>query len=463
MYSFRSFFNLRIVKYIGAGSYGRVFEAFDTLTGLRVAVKFIRKEDVKNMGYLAAEYTIQSILHHRNICQLYRAVDTSRSLVLVMELVEGMDLHTYLRSRGRIEEAHARRLFAQILDGISYLHLHSIVHRDLKLENILVDRDGRVKICDFGLSSFYDRESALEDFCGTPLCAPPEITRGIPYMGPEVDVWCLGVLLYSMVHGKLPFGHYECGDRGTLDQDLPLDESLSHELRDLIRRLIEPNKSARIKMKHILRHAWIRGEVAPAVKSAFFVDLEVVRKMVGMGFDRERIARKLSDRGSKEHGAYALIKQKASLGYNIASLCTAISHDACAFIDLGFLVNPEHLRRHHEKLAELKLIEEVRRAGMFGCLYFLFWGSEGRFKLEKRINSRVEDAVELVGKLLSRLPCSFVQKERRFSVGCRDGRTEMRIELRWEKSWTACVFLLARGDKHEFARAIFNLIKMSDE
>lgn len=126
-------------------------------------------------------------------------------MVLVMEFAAGGELYDYLSERKVLTEDEARRVFRQVATAVYYCHKHKICHRDLKLENILLDEHGNAKIADFGLSNVFDDQRLLATFCGSPLYASPEIVKGTPYQGPEVDCWSLGVLLYTLVYGAMPF------------------------------------------------------------------------------------------------------------------------------------------------------------------------------------------------------------------------------------------------------------------
>ncbi|XP_048266931.1 serine/arginine repetitive matrix protein 2 isoform X5 [Bombus terrestris] len=146
-----------------------------------------------------------SSVQHPNIIHIYEVFENREKMVLVMEYAAGGELYDYLSERKVLTEHEARRIFRQIATAVFYCHKHKICHRDLKLENILLDQVGNAKIADFGLSNVFDEQRLLNTFCGSPLYASPEIVKGTPYHGPEVDCWSLGVLLYTLVYGAMPF------------------------------------------------------------------------------------------------------------------------------------------------------------------------------------------------------------------------------------------------------------------
>ena len=142
---------------------------------------------------------------HPNMIKLYQVLDTDLNIYLVMEYVEGGELFNLVNDQEGLKENDARRLFRQIISGIEYCHQNLVAHRDLKLENILVDRQGNIKIVDFGLSNFMKDGQFLKTGCGSLHYAPPEIIMGKRYTGAEVDTWSCGVILYAMLTGYLPF------------------------------------------------------------------------------------------------------------------------------------------------------------------------------------------------------------------------------------------------------------------
>ncbi|XP_046441064.1 nascent polypeptide-associated complex subunit alpha, muscle-specific form-like isoform X7 [Daphnia pulex] len=197
-----------LVRKLGQGTYGKVQLGINKETGQEVAIKTIKKAKIETEADLIRirrEIQIMSSVRHPNIIHIYEVFENKEKMVLVMEYAAGGELYDYLSQRKVLNEAEARRVFRQVASAVYYCHKHNICHRDLKLENILLDESKTAKIADFGLSNVFDDRRLLTTFCGSPLYASPEIVRGTPYHGPEVDCWSLGVLLYTLVYGAMPF------------------------------------------------------------------------------------------------------------------------------------------------------------------------------------------------------------------------------------------------------------------
>ncbi|KAJ3401293.1 Serine/threonine-protein kinase par-1, partial [Chytridiales sp. JEL 0842] len=189
------------------GNFAKVKLAKHKLTGAEVAVKVIDKTtlDEKKLGKLYREVRIMKTLHHPHIVKLYEVIETKYTVFLVMEYASGGELYDYLVVHGKMKEKEARAKFRQILSAVSYCHKKRVIHRDLKAENLLLDSNLDIKIADFGFSNYFDPDGKLDTFCGSPPYAAPELFQGRRYTGPEVDIWSLGVILYVLTTGCLPF------------------------------------------------------------------------------------------------------------------------------------------------------------------------------------------------------------------------------------------------------------------
>ncbi|KAL7750248.1 hypothetical protein RI367_004421 [Sorochytrium milnesiophthora] len=194
-------------KNIGAGNFAKVKLATHALTKEKVAIKIIDKAklDKQTSKKLFREVRIMKLLNHQHIVRLYEVIDTPKELYLILEYVPGGEIFDFLVSKGRMKEKDARKYFRQIVSAVDYCHNLRIIHRDLKAENLLLDANMNVKIADFGFSNQFEPGQRLNTWCGSPPYAAPELFQGQEYNGPEVDIWSLGVVLYVLVCGALPF------------------------------------------------------------------------------------------------------------------------------------------------------------------------------------------------------------------------------------------------------------------
>jgi serine/threonine protein kinase len=206
-------------KTIGAGSMGKVKLARNLDSGEQVAIKIVprqstdehrsqadreRAEHSKEIR-TAREAAIVSLVNHPFICGMRDVVRTAHHWYMLFEYVNGGQMLDYIISHGRLKEKQARKFARQICSALDYCHRNSIVHRDLKIENILISKTGDIKIIDFGLSNLFAPSSTLKTFCGSLYFAAPELLQAKQYTGPEVDVWSFGIVLYVLVCGKVPF------------------------------------------------------------------------------------------------------------------------------------------------------------------------------------------------------------------------------------------------------------------
>lgn len=250
-----------LIKTLGEGSYGKVKLAVEKTSREQVAIKYIKKgkiNDDTDLTRLRREIRILSSLRHPNIVNVREVFENNDRIILVMDCATGGELYDYINNRSRLSEADARRIFRQIVSAIHCCHQNGVVHRDLKLENIVLDQSGNVKIADFGLSNYYSENKLLSTYCGSPLYASPEIVNGNPYHGPEVDCWSLGVVLYTLVYGAMPFdsSDFKVLRKQISDGDY-FEPTNPSECAGLIRHLLMVNPAKRATMKDILNHWWV--------------------------------------------------------------------------------------------------------------------------------------------------------------------------------------------------------------
>ncbi|KAE8346601.1 hypothetical protein BDV24DRAFT_123090 [Aspergillus arachidicola] len=295
-------------KTLGAGSMGKVKVGKNIETGEQVAVKIVPRQSTEEHRSsrdaeradrskeirTAREAAIVSLVNHPYICGMRDVVRTNYHWYMLFELVNGGQMLDYIISHGKLKEKQARKFARQIAGALDYCHRNSIVHRDLKIENILISKTGDIKIIDFGLSNLFSPRSLLKTFCGSLYFAAPELLQARQYTGPEVDVWSFGIVLYVLVCGKVPFD----------DQSMPklhakikqgvfeFPQGLSAECRSIISRMLVTDPKQRASLAEIMNHPWMnKGYSGPPENYLphreplqLPLDPEVIEKMTGFDF-----------------------------------------------------------------------------------------------------------------------------------------------------------------------------------
>ncbi|XP_064809697.1 MAP/microtubule affinity-regulating kinase 3-like isoform X13 [Oncorhynchus masou masou] len=315
--------NYRLLKTIGKGNFAKVKLARHILTGREVAIKIIDKTQLNpnSLQKLFREVRIMKILNHPNIVKLFEVIETERTLYLVMEYASGGEVFDYLVAHGRMKEKEARAKFRQIVSAVQYCHQKHIVHRDLKAENLLLDADMNIKIADFGFSNEFTMGNKLDTFCGSPPYAAPELFQGKKYDGPEVDVWSLGVILYTLVSGSLPFDGQNLKElrERVLRGKYRIPFYMSTDCENLLKRFLVLNPAKRGTLEQIMKDRWINAgseedELKPFVEpEQDIADQKRIDIMVGMGFSPEEIQESLAKMKYDEITAtYLLLGRKSS-------------------------------------------------------------------------------------------------------------------------------------------------------
>ncbi|CAF1316026.1 unnamed protein product [Rotaria sordida] len=251
----------RFSKTIGKGNFAKVKLARHIPTGREVAIKIIDKAQLNptSLQKLFREVKIMKGLDHPNIVKLFEVIETEKTLYLVMEYASGGEVFDYLVAHGRMKEKEARSKFRQIVSAVQYLHQKHIVHRDLKAENLLLDAELNIKIADFGFSNEFTPGSKLDTFCGSPPYAAPELFQGKKYDGPEVDVWSLGVILYTLVSGSLPFDGQNLKElrERVLRGKYRIPFYMSTDCENLLKKFLVLNPTRRSALEIIMKDKWI--------------------------------------------------------------------------------------------------------------------------------------------------------------------------------------------------------------
>jgi len=301
--------NYDLGKTIGRGRFGKVKMATHVLTGHNVAVKIIRKKNLtkEESSLLRREVDILKTLNHPHVIKLYEVLETERVLFLIMEYASGGEVLDFIVAHKKLSEKRARSLFRQLVSAFAHIHSRNIVHRDLKAENILLDENLDIKIIDFGLSNFFTPSQLLKTPCGSPSYAAPELIRKVDYDGPAADIWSLGVNLYVLVTGVLPFKPTDLVNLydKVLKGEYETPDYLSNDCKDLLSKMLVVDPKERITIEGIMAHPWVQDPFAPplvAVVEAQAAEEEVadpaiIQEMVRVGF-KEDIARQSVKRNS---------------------------------------------------------------------------------------------------------------------------------------------------------------------
>lgn len=217
-------------------------------------------QDPKDQDRVNREMRVmRHVAGHACIAELLECVETPDYLYIIMEHCAGGSLLDNVREKKRLTEAEAAVILQQILYSLQYCHAKGVVHRDVKLENILMDGDGAVRLIDFGLSGYFSPGKKLKCFCGSPSYAAPEIVTRQEYDAPLVDVWSLGVVLFAMLAGHLPFYSKEKKDlsKKIAAGACKIPSSISSAGRDLISKMLSVDPQKRITLDQIWFHTWM--------------------------------------------------------------------------------------------------------------------------------------------------------------------------------------------------------------
>lgn len=257
---------------LGEGAFGKVKYAVNTETNEAVAIKILDKDKIqtRNMGaQIKKEISIMKMINHHHVVGVRDVFATSAKIFIVLEFVGGGELFDKIANEGKLPEDKARFYFKQLVEGLDHCHSNGVCHRDLKPENLLLDTEGNLKISDFGFSTLNigdadgdggARAELLHTTCGTPNYVAPEVLGKDGYDGKKADVWSIGVILYVLLAGYLPF------DENTMvalfqkikNADFEYPDWFSEEARDLLAKTLVPDPQARIRLSDMKTHVWMQ-------------------------------------------------------------------------------------------------------------------------------------------------------------------------------------------------------------
>ena len=253
----------KLLDKIGNGKFATVSLGVHEDTKEKVAIKQIKKSELNTDNLLTKEISIQKILFHPYLTKMYCVIEKEDSIFIVTEYCAKGDLLNFMIENRVFEEEEACKIFQQVLSSLEYLHNNNISHRDIKPENILLNEYGDAKLSDFGLSTKFEKGKLLEKACGSPLYAAPEMLTGKKYDGTKIDIWSLGISLYAMVCGELPFDDEDNNMKNIVykikNGKYTLPDNLSPLCKDLIKRILEANPDKRITLEEIKNHQWVNS------------------------------------------------------------------------------------------------------------------------------------------------------------------------------------------------------------
>lgn len=406
----------KFIKTLGQGSYGKVKLAEDLRTGEKVAIKVIQKSKlrrVKDFVRVEREIKLMSLLKHPNIVNMKELLNLEDQYLLVLEYAPGGELFDYIVARGRVKEKQARVFFRQIISAMGYCHKNFIIHRDLKPENLLLDENAQIKIIDFGFANAFNDTELLSTFCGSPGYAPPEMIRGEEYLGAKSEIWSLGVILFALTCGKLPF------DGATRDAmfkkivkgNFEVPFYISPECNDLLNRMIVVNPDQRASLDEVARHPWMLIDhdgppdyIMPHREPVEEPDEAHLDRLAEMGLDIEAVRGALANRDNNILScAYYLSVEKTAI--EAAEAADAASATASASSE------PRERKRASRQALGLETISESAPKSSRSSRR----ASRGRTSAER---ARAEMAEEVAAVDLGKVdvPKAYNRKSRRHSI-----------------------------------------------
>ncbi|KAL8214801.1 hypothetical protein R6Q57_004250 [Mikania cordata] len=252
-------------KLLGQGNFAKVYHGRNLETGMNVAIKIIDKDKIMKVGMMnqiKREISVMKLVNHPNVVHLYEVMASKTKIYIILEYVKGGELFDIV-AKGKLKENIARKYFQQLISAVDFCHSRGVYHRDLKLENLLLDDEGSLKVSDFGLSALVENkglDGLLHTSCGTPAYVAPEIIKQKGYDGAKADVWSCGVVLFALLAGFLPFRDSNLMEmyRKISRSDFTYPNWFPSEARKLVSKMLDPNPKTRISTIKIMENSWFK-------------------------------------------------------------------------------------------------------------------------------------------------------------------------------------------------------------
>ena len=322
---------------LGRGAFGKVVLGKHIITGETVAVKILDKiilsQTPEDYELVKKEMSILKLVKHKYIIQLYEILQTPNHIFIIMEYCEGKDIMDYILSKNFLPESHALKYFQQLINALFYLHSQNIAHRDIKIDNMLLDRNRDLKLVDFGLSTKYPDDNLLDQPCGTVVYAAPEVLQGREYHGMLADVWSSGIVLYGMLSGYLPFGEQddEINRQNIIMGKIRFPSFFSDCVKDLLMHMLDLDPMTRFTLQEVRSHPWFNlldYKLIPGIIIGYNVipvDEKILNLCVTYNYDKEKVRESVINNKYNAESAlyYLLIKKLAKKGFqSVSDFCS---------------------------------------------------------------------------------------------------------------------------------------------
>ena len=320
--------NYTLSSELGSGAFGKVVLGKHTITGEKVAIKILDKEILKktpeDYELVKKEMSILKLVKHKYIIQLYEIFQTSKYIFIIMEYCEGKDFMDYILSKNYLPESEALKYFQQLINALFYLHSQNIAHRDIKIDNILLDHNKNLKLIDFGLSTKYQDNKLLDQPCGTIVYSAPEVLEGKLYHGMLADIWSCGIVLYGMLCGYLPFSEDDdsVNKKNIIEGNYEIPDNISIPAKNLLKHMLDINPMTRYTLQEIKDHPWFKMNNFCLIQGIIIgyhkipVDEDILDLCEKFNFDRNKIKFSVINNQFDEGSAlyYLLVKQRSKNG-----------------------------------------------------------------------------------------------------------------------------------------------------